>query len=183
MSSERPAPAETPPIPTGTSPEGADVVAFVTRIGLGVRWAPVDGPTALPGITIAAGELVLDPDRRWYAGDVLHEAGHLALLPPEVRASASGRLDEATGRDLELGALCWSYAAAVHLGIDPAVVFHHDGYRGDADWLLGTFAGGHAPGLPLLEWAGLTWAPGREPDGEAPFPIMRRWLREGPAPT
>lgn len=155
----------------------AEITRFLDGIGIPVRTGPVEGPTAVPGIAIEAGGLVVDPAGPRHAGDLLHEAGHLALLPPSQRATASGLLPGDLGTGFELGAICWSVAAATHLGLDLADVFHPEGYRGDSAWLIETYGSGVHPGLPLLQWAGLTWAPGAEPDGEAPFPAMRRWLR------
>lgn len=156
------------------------IVGFLREIGVPVRFGSVVGPTAVPGITIADGGLVVDPAGAHHPGDLLHEAGHLALLPPDRRATVSGTLPADAGAGLELGAICWSVAAAHHLGLDLAVVFHADGYRGDGAWLVETYGSGAAPGLPLLVWAGLAWAPGSEPPGEAPFPAVRRWLRAMP---
>ena len=153
------------------------IVAFLTAIGIPVRLGPVTGPTAVPAITIEPGGLVLDPDGGHHAGDLLHEAGHLALLPPSHRATAQGLLDADAGSATELGAICWSVAAARHLGYALDIVFHADGYRGDGAWLAETFDAGHAPGLPVLQWAGLTWAPGHAPPGADPYPAMRQWLR------
>lgn len=153
------------------------IVGFLDGIGIPVRSGPVTGPTAVPGITIADGGLVRDPDAASHDGDLLHEAGHLALLPPARRRTATGMLPDDVGAGFELGAICWSVAAARHLGLDLACVFHPDGYRGDGPWLVETYGAGTFPGLPLLVWAGLAWAPGTEPEGEAPFPAMRRWLR------
>lgn len=152
------------------------IVAFLVEIGIPVRTAAVTGPTAVPGIAIADGGLVVDPDAPRHDGDLLHEAGHLALLPPSQRAVAGGVLPPEAG-GLELGAICWSVAAAHHLALDLDVVFHPEGYRGDSAWLVETYGAGTYPGLPLLVWAGLAWAPGTEPPGERPFPAMRRWLR------
>ncbi len=159
------------------------IVDLLVDIGIPVRSGPVTGPTAVPGIAIADGGLVVDPAGPGHDGDLLHEAGHLALLPPSQRAVASGLLPDGTGAGLELGAICWSVAAAHHLGLDLAVVFHADGYRGDSAWLVETYGSGAAPGLPLLVWAGLAWAPGTEPPGQAPFPVLRRWLRETELPS
>ncbi len=156
---------------------GPVVVGFLEEIGIPVRAGAITGPVAVPGIAIADGGLVVDPDGPAHEGDLLHEAGHLALLPPSRRATVGGLLPADVGAGYELGAICWSAAAAWHVGLDLAQVFHAEGYRGDSDWLVETFEGGTFPGLPLLEWAGLTWAPGTEPHGEAAFPAMRRWLR------
>ena len=159
-------------------PARTDLIAeFLASVGIPVVLGPVTGATALPGITIADGGLVLDTAAAYYDGDLLHEAGHLALLPPSRRATVAGILDAEVGAGYEVGAICWSVAAARHLGFELEVIFHGDGYRGDSDWFTETYGSGAAPGLPLLQWAGLTWAPGHEPDGEEPFPKMRQWVR------
>jgi hypothetical protein len=170
------------PRPVRVPPRTATIVAFLDAIGIPVRLAPVTGPTALPGITIADAGLVLDAAASFHDGDLLHEAGHLALLPPSQREMATGTLaGDAAG--YELGAICWSVAAARQLGLGLDVVFHGDGYRGESDWFAETYASGAAPGLPLVQWAGLTWIPGQEPEGEDPFPTMRQWLRTTEIPT
>ena len=152
------------------------ILAFLDDIGIPVQRGRITGPTAVPGITIADGGLLLDPDAAGHDGDLLHEAGHLALLPLARRRTVTGMLPDDVGAGYELGAICWSVAAARHLDLDLACVFHPDGYRGDSSWLIETYEAGTFPGLPLLLWAGLTWAPGAAPEGEAPFPAMRRWL-------
>ena len=38
---------------------------------------------------------------------------------------------------IEMTAIAWPYAAAVHLGIEIEVLFHPDGYKGGAEWLAG----------------------------------------------
>jgi hypothetical protein len=143
------------------------LITFLVRIGLEVRAGAVTGPSFLPGIAIEAGVLVVDAERLLYPGDLLHEAGHLALLDPHVRAT----IDASTGPDggFELGAIAWSYAAALHLGIDPAIVFHEAGYRGASASILDNFRAGRYIGVPMLEWLGLTTA--------ADYPAMRAWLR------
>jgi hypothetical protein len=166
---------DTPP-----DPHTRLLVAFVRDIGLPVELAPVPEGSFLPGVMVAAGGLVVDVAALRYPGDVLHEAGHLALVEPEHRAQMGADVAP-PGVDivaLEHAVLPWSYAAALHLGIDPAIVFHDGGYRGQARGLLTTFSFGVYPGLPLLEEAGLTVSPGRAAElGVAPYPHMLRWLR------
>ena len=78
-----------------------------------------------------------------------------------------------------MGAICWSYAAALHLGIDPAIIFHPHGYRSGSDSLLENFREGRYLGVPLLQWMGLTYEPRQASErGCAPYPHMTRWLRE-----
>ena len=162
--------------PRPTDPIVATIVAFLREIGLDVRVRELAEPTFLPGILIEHGGLVVDPARLEHPGDLLHEAGHLAVVPPEQRAAMHGD----AGGDLtnELMAMGWSYAALVHLGLDPSVVFHADGYHGGARTMLANFAEGRYLALPMLQWIGLTLDErhARE-EGRAPYPHMLRWLR------
>lgn len=151
--------------------------SFLRDIGLSLRRAELQQSTFLPGIQMETGGLVIDEDRLLYPGDLLHEAGHLAMLTTEER----GWQGPDAGPDLghEIGAMCWSYAAALHIAIDPAVVFHAHGYRGASQSFLENFAAGRYPGLPLLQWMGLAADEKRARElGVKPFPHMLRWLRE-----
>jgi hypothetical protein len=144
------------------------ICAFLVTIGLPVRAGAVPGPSFLPGIAIEDGVLIVDEDRLLYPGDLLHEAGHLALLPRDARRTVHGDAGDDGG--LEVGAIAWSYAAAVHLGIDPAVVFHEAGYRGASQSILENFKAGRYIGVPIMEWVGLTTA--------ETYPAMHTWLRK-----
>jgi len=126
------------------------------------------------------GSLVIDLDKLLYPGDILHEAGHLATMTPAVRETMSDNLEN---NDLHKGgeimALGWSYAACLHLKLDPHIVFHADGYRGTSEGIISTFADGTAIGLPLLQWAGLTYDERRAKElNVLPYPNMIRWTRE-----
>ena len=158
-------------------PLSTTILTFVAGIGLVVDERALTEVTAVPGITVDRGVLVVDPGAELFPGDLLHEAGHLALLTPSARATATGRLGDELGAGYELGVICWSVAAAWHLHLDLEVVFHERGYRGDGAHLAALYRDGRAPGVPLLAWAGLAWEPGRAPPGEQPYPAMRRWVR------
>jgi hypothetical protein len=43
----------------------------------------------------------------------------------------AGKLESTPGE--EMAAIAWSYAACVHLGLEPTVVFHSDGYKGGSE--------------------------------------------------
>lgn len=152
-------------------PVARRIAAFLERIGIDVLPARLEAPTFLPGIALDRGRLLVDEADLTYPGDMLHEAGHVALVPARLRAGLSGDA-ELPGVDmaaLEAGVVPWSYAAALEAGVDPAIVFHEGGYRGKSEGLLRTFGFGVYPGLPLLVDAGLT-EPGT-------YPRMLRWLR------
>lgn len=161
--------------PLNLDPTAATIIDFLRRIGLRVRWATIDGKTFLPGLHLESGGLVVDAEKLKYPGDLLHEAGHLAVMPADRRATTGPDPGEEMGE--EIGAQCWSYAAAVHLGLPPEVVFHSDGYKGSAETLIASYRSG-VVGVPLLQWMELTLdqrAAGAE--GRAPYPAMQKWLR------
>ena len=150
---------------------------FLEGIGLPVEIADGLGQTFLPGITARNGILAIDEARLLYPGDLLHEAGHLAMLRPQDRIRADGNMGDDGG--LEMSAIAWSYAAAIHLGIAPSVVFHESGYKGGSQALLENFAAGRFIGVPMLEWAGLTVGERRAKALGVPgYPAMLRWLRQ-----
>src|SRR4051812_35370767 len=143
------------------------ITAFLESIGLPCRPGAIQETTVLPGILIENGGLVYDPGKLAYPGDLLHEAGHLAIMSPQRRMRARPNVGKYAAE--EMMAIAWSYAAAVHLGLDPAVVFHAEGYRGGSAALLEAFASPLPPGVPMLRWIGMT----------AQYPAMLRWLYDG----
>lgn len=159
----------------------ADVMfRFLSDIGIETEFRAIEEDTFLPGILIQSGRLIIDPDKLKYPGDVLHEAGHLAMVPKADRASLQGNVEPGPpSQSLELGAILWSYAAAVHLGLDPAFVFHEAGYKGQSKWFIEQFQSGTYIGLPLLQWMGLTLDPQQASEKQVdPFPCMVKWLRD-----
>jgi hypothetical protein len=144
----------------------ARITAFLREIGITVT--ATDLPESfLPGIAVERGGLLVDEARLEYPGDLLHEAGHLAVAPPDVRSGLSGDIDDLP--DLEWAVIPWSYAAALEIGIEPALVFHEGGYRGHSPGLLRNFEMGVPIGLHLLVDAGMTTAD--------LYPRMLLWLR------
>ena len=152
------------------------VLDFLKAAGIPFEYEDLQEPTFLPGMTIRNGVILLDSARLLYPGDILHEAGHLSLLPAADRASANAPLDPGPG--LEMAAIAWSYAAAVHLNMPLDVLFHPHGYKGDSAALIENFSAGRYIGVPVLEWAGLTLTGDRAKQaGVPPYPHMQRWLR------
>jgi hypothetical protein len=149
------------------NPVTNQIASFLNQIGLPVCAGEIPDRTILPGIHVANGGLIVDEARLAYPGDLLHEAGHLAVAPAARRNSLEGDTGESGGE--EMAAIAWSYAAAVHLGLSPNVVFHAAGYRGGSRAIIENFSAGRYIGVPFLKWIGLT--------GEA-YPQMIRWLRD-----
>ena len=155
----------------------AQIADFLLGIGLIVRADSVPTQTFLPGILVEHGTLVVDEAQLRYPGDLLHEAGHMAVAAPSRRRRFHGDVGKRAGD--EMMAIAWSYAAALSIGLDPAVVFHADGYRGGSAAILENFGQGHYIGVPLLQWIGLTAEPRQAAElGIPPYPHMRKWVRD-----
>jgi hypothetical protein len=144
------------------------ITRFLGGIGIPVIAAKLTHPTFLPGLTIDRGAVVYDPQRLAHPGDLLHEAGHLAITAAAELTQLAPDSTFDLGHDL--GAIAWSWAALVHLGLDPRVVFHDGGYMGNAGAFIRNFAEGRYVGVPMLEWAGLT--------RRERYPAMLKWLRD-----
>jgi hypothetical protein len=157
------------------------ITDFLTEIGLEVIPNEFDGATFLPGILIRDGKILVDEAKLAFSGDLLHEAGHLAVAPANVRNRLSDEVELPDfNMDLiESGAIIWSYAAALHLEIDPRIVFHENGYRGNSESLLFNFSLGVYIGVNILEEAKMTVTGERATESHAaPFPKMLKWLRD-----
>lgn len=147
------------------------ILDFLKEIGIPTKLQSLDD-TFLPGIKIEKGVLLYDPEKLLFPGDLLHEAGHIALMTAEERETIVGNVKEyrSPGQDDELGVMLWSYAALKHLNFKPEVVFHPDGYKGDAPMLISSYESGDFKGVPLLVWMDLCET--------AEFPKMKKWIRE-----
>lgn len=154
------------------------ILPFLAEIGIAVQERSLPATTFLPGVLIERGALVIDRAQLAHPGDLLHEAGHIAVMLPAERAALSDDLH--TGPGEEMATIAWSYAAACHLGIDVADLFHPDGYKGESPALIENFTAGRYFGVPLLQWYGLTRE--RADDSGLPvYPRMAAWLRRAAA--
>lgn len=149
-------------------------IAFIRRIGIEVNESEVSGESFVPGIQVNKGKLIVDRNLLAYPGDLLHEAGHIAVTPRDERSQLMG--DATGGMELkkgdEMAVLIWSFLAAQEIGIPAEIVFHPDGYKGESEWLLENFRNGEYIGFPLLEWMGIAR---RKTNGE---PEVIAWLRQ-----
>lgn len=157
------------------------IVDFLTEIGIGVEHATLPDDTFLPGVYVKEGRLLIDSSKLLYPGDLLHEAGHLAVVPADIRSTFTGEVNvpDVAMEPIEVQSMAWSYAAALHLNLDPSVVFHAGGYHGRSQSLLQNFQLGVYLGVQSLEAAGLTLTPATaSASGQAGFPAMIKWLRD-----
>lgn len=156
------------------------ILNFLTVIGLPVTCKPIIGPTFLPGLKMENGGLVVDVEQLLYPGDLLHEAGHLATMAPDVRSEMNDVLPK---NDLHQGgeimAQAWSYAACIYLNLDPKIVFHPNGYNGYGDNVIKNFSEGGEAGVPMLQYTGMAYEKRKAVALNKPaFPHMVNWLRQ-----
>jgi hypothetical protein len=74
--------------------EAEKIINFATTLGFSIETGPLPSPGVLPGILIMSEcRLVYDPDTSRSAGELLHEIGHLAILPQPFRNMAYGDVE------------------------------------------------------------------------------------------
>ena len=157
------------------------VLLFLQEKGIEVVFGELKENCFLPGLSIENGAIIIDKDKLKYPGDILHEAAHLAVVPSADRKTLSGpeigkRKDHAAE---EMMAIAWSYAACVHLNINPYFVFHDDGYKGGGKEIADNFSAGRYFGVPMLQFCGMSAEPHMaESLNIRPFPQMEKWLRD-----
>ena len=162
---------------TFTDEPTKSIVDFIRAIGLVVAAGEIDEPGTVPGIRIEHGTLVIDEPQLRFPGDLLHEAGRLAVADADRRSTLTSLAASDGGE--EMASIAWSYAAALQIGIDPAIVFHPHGYRGGADAILENFAEKRYVGVPLLQWFGMAFDDEQaESHQAAAYPGMRCWIRQ-----
>ncbi|MBY4675133.1 hypothetical protein [Marinobacterium arenosum] len=151
------------------------LVSFIRQIGLQVEFHRIEQDCFLPGILIHKGKLLVDCDQLAHPGDLLHEAGHLAVIPTDRRDGTGAYVGQQPAE--EMAAIAWSWAALSHLQLPPEVVFHANGYKGASASLIDNFSQGHYLGVPILQWRRMSAEPHQAKAlGLAAFPQMQHWL-------
>jgi antirestriction protein ArdC len=156
-------------------------VNFLENIGIAVHFKTIDYATFLPGISIECGEIIIDSEKLLYPGDILHEAGHIAVVPAVDRSNLDEHnIEKREQREAEeMMAIAWSYAVCVHLGIDATFVFHDEGYKNGGSHIAESFNQGHYFGVPMLQWIGMALERKNEEKPHLPiYPKMIKWLRD-----
>lgn len=173
----------------------AAISGFANRIGIKLAFVSRTWKREfLPGILIWRGGVRVDPGRCWH-DDVLHEIGHLAILPGLIRRLANFDVDKSVGpaasryidshpmhldggyeedpimRALlqagEAEAIAWSYAAMVELGLP--IQMHLDATPLEIDEVIQMLGVGRHFGVNGLQAAGMT--------KRSDFPKMLRWVQ------
>jgi len=177
------------------------IVAFMRRVGVPVEVGEFGPAGFLPGVTVHQGGFRVDPSHLVASGDLLHEAGHMAILPAALRPLMgdnlqTGLLEMAEKAGIQapgLGmtamrgegmAIAWSYAALLAADLPADCIFFPGSYTlGDRpEGLLALLAQGNTLGVDGLARLGMTGNPGVHrllyDNGLPPFPAMARWLAD-----
>ena len=150
------------------------IVVFLESIGIAFATGEI-GESVLGSMTVRDGKIIVDPAIPAWPGDLLHDAGHLAMTEPLLRQNLVVVSDDPAE---EMGAMAWSVAAATEIGIPLETVFHEAGYEGGAQNYIDSFRSDPSIGVPYLAWLGMTAEPRRAAEWGIPaFPVMQRWLR------
>jgi len=155
-------------------------ICFLDEIGIETAYGTMgDEAGFLPGFLIEKGKIIIDKNKIKFHGDILHEAAHIAVVPLADRSRLDGknigkRKDAAAE---EMMAIAWTYAACIHLKIDPHFVFHENGYKGGGGAIVENFERGQYVGVPVLQWLGMTTTSPQK-DHKLNYPVMIKWLRD-----
>lgn len=150
------------------------ILNFFREIKLPFELVQLGNDTFMPGMTIVDGALWIDTEILVHPGDLLHEAGHIAVTPAEQRPHLGGDMKKAghSGGE-EMAAIAWSWAALKTIGLAPQVLFHPEGYRGGSQSLIDAFTNSAGFGYPLL----CAWLMCEVPERSDGYPKMKHWLR------
>lgn len=149
----------------------ATITQFLHSININVVEKELPKDCFLPGLSILGNTVLIDPKQLKYPGDILHEAGHIAVTENTLRPLIGTKEMEVTWptEGEEIAAILWSFSACTHLQLPLEIVFHPEGYKGSSKWLMDRFTNKNYIGLPLLEWMGLCT--------KKEFPRMKKWVR------
>lgn len=171
-------------------------LAFLNNIGLTCHLKP--GATGfLDGLYIQNGELFVDP--RCIVSNLLHEAGHLAILPGRIRHFANNDLDamesiimehidfsnpdslesRAVLQSGDTEATAWAFAAGLAIGLTPEAIIPDDHYDGEGASTRTTLRQTRYPGINGLAAAGFcVIRPALEKHFGLPtYPKLAKWLQ------
>lgn len=169
------------------------VVSFLNAIGIVTKRGRVPKDSVLKHVAIVNGGIVFDVKVR--ARDLLHEAGHLALIPGKYRPLCSGNMDKSVQKiwdkataegemafedyiyrsllqSSDTEATAWAWAAGKYLGLPEKQIISDSKYEYDSEgkeirFMLGI---GRYLGIHGLRAAGMI-------DSVKDYPKLKRWLQ------
>lgn len=164
-----------------TNADTQTMINFIVSVGIPVRKTELPEGLPIPGISVENGVLLVDEDNLLYPGDLLYQAGRIAILPDDERNLYMGKDDPNKEKEATEGmvAMCWSWAALTHLQLSPEVVFHNNGYKGQSLQIIHGYQSGAYMGLPMLQLYDMAYEPHQANlRGLQPFPHMYKWINK-----
>lgn len=176
-------------------------VAFLNEIGIETRWG-VGASGFLPGLRIVNGTLAVDPSCQ--VSNVLHEAGHIAIMPRRYRHTLNGNISPAIIAAWEDAskidphpeaplmrallqcsdpeATAWAWAAGIHLGLAPDEIIPDSDdprfYSGDGAGVRLAHEMNHSLGAHGLAAAGFCQVGMfNRHNPLPPYPRLGRWVQ------
>ena len=188
-------------IGSGGSASLRTAMAFLQTIGIPARLVEnVDGGFT-PNVRISKGCLVVG--WRAHVSNVLHEAGHMAVLPAHFRPWMTGNLQQGHRRMMNfVGAMdldpdsplmravlqssdpevtAWAWAAGSHLGLAPSEIVRDADYGGEGEQIRACLTTGYYVGIHGLAHAGFCSV--RTGGRLQPYPLLQHWLQPAELPT
>lgn len=174
--------------------------SFLQSIGIAVVVDPEAARGGfLPGLRVCGAAIIVTAADDDLAGDMMHEAGHIAVTPSLFRDQLDGNTEDihpamfawldahpdafgdpedpiarAIMQSSESEAIAWSYAAALAANIDTRLPFLK-GFGGDGLDIHHQVRHGQHLGIHGLAHGGMTDLP--RPRNAMPFPKMKRWMQ------
>lgn len=166
-------------------------IIFLKGIGFNTERGEVTANSFVPNITIKNGEIVYNEEA--LVGDMLHEAGHLAILPAKYRsicqanvgrsvaeiwkhADAAGELEvdspmyRALIQASDPEATAWAWAAGKEIGIAEEEIIPDFQYQGTGEEIRSMLSARCYLGINGLRAAGML-------DSVKTFPKLTRWVQ------
>lgn len=175
------------------------VLGFLERIGIEVQRVDTLQGGFVPGIKIVAGCLQASPVAT--VSDLLHEAGHIAIVPAAYRSMIEADADESTGRIvdkaqlstldlqdpllirlLQIGdaeATAWAWAAGKYLDIPETLIIRDSDYDGGGAVQRQMLSMGRHFGVHGLQAAGFCLVRANPYRSAATvYPQLKYWLQK-----
>lgn len=169
------------------------LVSSLSSIGIECRMDP-DANGFLERVRISQGAILYRPDAS--ISNILHEAGHLACIPPAFRDKADGDLDALAeemceyvhqiltqGADPDLPivraiiqcsdseATAWAWAFGAHIGLEPEQIIENEDYQNEGHIVRLQVSTGRHLGVNGLRAAGMI-------DSTKNWPHLTKWVQD-----
>lgn len=177
-------------------PHAERTMRFLNEIGISVQMAP-GASGFIDHIEVVNGGLHVDP--RATASSLLHEAGHLAIVPTEFRHMLNGDLGAGMrkiiqyldGLELEPDshlerailqtgdpeATAWAFAAGRAIGLPDKLIIQDDEYSGEGRFIRNALAAGAYVGINGISHAGFCVRRANPYRPLPVYPTLAYWLQ------